>query len=92
MAMVHADDVLQERLYDMFLTALERNRLSDAKELYQALHCKTKPDNELRRRMKVALTTMIDNMEMDDVFSLVAVHSRNSEESLYYQELYSIFH
>lgn len=87
---IQDDDILQERLYNMFLTELEHDRLSDAREIYSLLKDKTKSSKELKRRMKVSLLTLIDSLDIDQVFSQVGALDTNHEETIRYQHLHSI--
>ena len=84
------DEALQTRLYEMFLTELEHDRLENARELYSLLKDKTKPDKELKRRLKNSLLALIDDLEMDQVFGKVGSLAETHPDTLRYQQLHRI--
>jgi hypothetical protein len=84
------DEALQTRLYDMFLTELEHDRLENARELYSLLKDKTKPDKELKRHLKNSLLALIDDLEMDQVFGKVGSLAETHPDTLRYQQLHRI--
>lgn len=88
--LIQDDDILQERLYNMFLTELEHDRLADAKEIYMLLKDDTKGSKELKRRMKLSLLALIDTLDIDQVFSQVGALNPKHEETIRYQHLHFI--
>lgn len=84
------DTDIQERLYNMFLTELEQGKYDRAKEIYKILEDKTKPDKELKRRLKLNLIRLVDECEMDTIFFHIQNVAPLNIHSIRFRELHSI--